>query len=145
MMKRSLSILGILAAVSVSVHAGWAQPSAQPEAVAPAAQTCAVGASAAAEIASMAPTSTVEDFEAAILFTVSQAACSTEEAVSQLQGVAASPATPRNAVSALENIIGTLRQGVQRGTGAIGTGGSSGSSFSLPIVDIGGGGSNYSQ
>ncbi len=145
MMKRSLSILGILAALSVSVHAGWAQSSSTPEGSTPAPQTCAVGGSVAAEIASMAPTTTVEDFEAAILFTVSQAACSTDEAVSQLQGVAASPATPRNAVSAIGNIIATLRQGLQRGTGAIGTGGSFASGFSLPIVDIGGGGSNYSQ
>ncbi|WP_336973151.1 hypothetical protein [Sphingobium aromaticiconvertens] len=92
----------------------------------------------------LAPTSSVADYEASIMFIVSQSGADDETILAALDIVDARPALPETLKVAIENIRRTLRKKkLTRGTGALGEGTSS--SFSVPSIGIGGGSTNYTQ
>ena len=97
------------------------------------------------ETGKLAPTSSVTDYEASIMFSVSQSNSPDELVISALEMVAARPDLSPTMKAAVENILRSLRQKkLSRGTGAIGDGGIS-SSFSAPAIGLGGGSANYSS
>jgi hypothetical protein len=93
-------------------------------------------------IAEIRPDASVEDFEAAIIYAISQSAA--EDKVVDDALVCAAGGATGNAATAIANVQASRRK--PRGTGAITGGGVGGVSlFSAPAVGIGGGGSNYTR
>lgn len=99
------------------------------------------------EITRLGGSAAVEDYEAAILFVVSQQNYDGDSIRTALETVLAEPSTPENAKTAIKNILLQLaRRRFNRGTGALGNNGGAGfgaSGFSTPVVSVGGGTSGY--
>lgn len=98
-----------------------------------------------AEIQRQPADSSVETFEAAILFIADQSGQPENVVCGASEIVQGEAATPPNAKTALKNVCRQARN--RRGTGAIGnSGGQFGSSgFSTPVISTGGGSSNYTD
>lgn len=87
-------------------------------------------------------TTSADDVEASVVFAVSQAKLSTDGAVAGLERAA--QCADAKLLAAIKKVIATLKSGkLKTGTGSISTGNGI-SGFTLPIVEIGGGSSNYS-
>lgn len=102
------------------------------------------------EIARIGSGGSVEDYEASILFVVSQQNYPTDSIRGALTSILGDQNLSTNARTAIRNILLQLaRRRFNRGTGAIaGTNGGAGfgsSSFSTPVVTVGGGSSNYTN
>lgn len=105
----------------------------------------AVAGQVRAEIRRLPPNSSVETFEASILFVADQAGQPEDVICAAFDIVKMEPATPSNAKPAMENVCRQLKN--RRGTGAIGNSSSqfAPSGFSAPVISTGGGSSNYTQ
>lgn len=105
----------------------------------------AVAGQVRAEIQRLPATSTVETFEASILFVADQAGQPADVICAAFDIVKMEPATPTNAKPAMESVCRQLK--TRRGTGAIGNSNSqfAPSGFSAPVISTGGGSSNYTQ
>jgi len=105
----------------------------------------AVAAQIRAEIKRLPADSSVETFEASILFVADQAGQPESVICAAFDIVKMEPATPSNAKPAMENVCRQLK--TRRGTGAIGNsnGQFAPSGFSAPVISTGGGSSNYTQ
>ena len=98
-----------------------------------------------AETGKLAATSSVTDYEASIMFAISQSNASDEVALAALDIVDGTPGLSGTMKAAIENIRSALRKKkLTRGTGAIGDSGIS-SSFSAPAIGLGGGSTNYTS
>lgn len=99
------------------------------------------------EVTRLPADSTVETFEAAVLFVVDQAAQPVNVVCAALDRAAAEPGTPGNAKAAMANVCRVVRR--RTGTGALGNNGNGSgfgaTSFGIPSISLGGGGSNYSS
>lgn len=104
----------------------------------------ALAAAINAEVDRLAPTSSISDYEASIMFVISQQTATDEVVLAALDLAEARPNLPETLKVAIENIRQSLRRKkVGRGTGALGDGVSS--SFSSPSIGLGGGSTNYTQ
>lgn len=106
-------------------------------------QIAKIAAALQSDLSKLAPTASVEDTEAAILFVLSQGEYSLEAMEAALDVVEAGPGMTPTVKEAIKNVRLALRRRFRRGTAAIpgGTGDQGG--FSSPSVVIGGGGANY--
>lgn len=97
------------------------------------------------EVQRLPATSSIETFEATILFVVDQAAQPVNVVCSALDRAAAEPGTPNNAKAAMGNVCRVAQR--RSGTGAIGGNGAGvgSTAFGIPSISLGGGGSNYSS
>ncbi len=102
------------------------------------------------EIARIGSDGSVEDYEASILFVISQQNYATDSIRNALTSVLGDQGLTGNARTAIRNILLQLaRRQFNRGTGAIaGSNGGAGfgtSGFSTPVVTVGGGSSTYTS
>jgi len=110
-----------------------------------------VAASIRAEVDARPATASVEDLEGVIVFALSREDYSATVINRALDIVASGPNVTDSLKQAIANVrLAMLRRKLKRGTGALATGtggfgGGGGSSFSAPIVSVGGGSSNYAS
>jgi len=96
------------------------------------------------EVDKLAPTSSITDYEASIMFAISQVSATDEVILAALDIADARPSQPETLKVAIENVRKSLRRKkLAPGTGALGEGVSS--SFSSPAVGLGGGSTNYTS
>jgi hypothetical protein len=105
--------------------------------------TCNVATPVMAEFATLPAEASLEDHEGAVLFAISQLACANEAIISELEAMLLGDNLTKLQRQAVENVIASLRAGGGRGSGAIGSRGSS--FFTAPLITGGGGSSNYSS
>lgn len=136
-------VIAIWGAASPTLGAAQNDPTAEmsPEQTASAIE--ALSAQLRSEIGRQVATTSVEQFEASILFVVDQSGQSERIICSAFDLLKAEPNIPANAKAAMTNVCQII--GRRRGTGAIsnGSGQFSGANFSSPVISLGGGGTNY--
>lgn len=111
-------------------------------------ETCALSGPVLSEFAKLPANATLEDYEGATLFAVSQVSCSNEAAIAALESLAGTPSLSAVQRQAILNVAEALkRRTLRRGTGAINGGGDGfgNSAFGSPVVGVGGGSSNYTS
>lgn len=111
-------------------------------------QAAKIASSMQLDLSKLAPTATIEDMEASMFFVLSQGQYSLETMEAALDVVEAGPNVTPTLHKAIENVRLALRRRFRRGTAAIPSGGGDGlggSGFSAPVINIGGGGANYSN
>ncbi|WP_189338536.1 hypothetical protein [Sphingobium sp. SCG-1] len=149
--RRTLGYAAPLLALLAAAGASYAVVDAQPEtqAAVPAQdpqQVAKIAAAIQSDLSQLAPTASVEDTEAAILFVLSQGEYSLEAMEAALDVVEAGPGMTPTIKEAIANVRLALRRKFRRGTAAIPGGGGDGlggSGFSAPAISVGGGGANY--
>ena len=141
-------VAGIALAVAMIPSSGAQSAASEQSEADAAAAAAAIAAQVRTEIGRLPTTSTSEEYEASILFVVGQSEQSPTVICAAFDELKLDAAVPGNAKNAMDNVCRTIR--TQRGTGAVGsTGAGAGSgtsftpsSFSSPVVTLGGG-SNY--
>lgn len=139
----ALAVAGI--AIAATPVMGADAPAGQMSSADLAAAVTALAGQFRAEIQRLPSDSSVEAFEAAILFIADQSGQPENVICGASDVVSAEAATPGNAKVALKNVCRQTKN--RRGTGAIGNSGGQfgGSNFSSPVISTGGGSSNYAQ
>ena len=104
-----------------------------------------IAAALQADLSKLAPTASVEDMEASMMFVLGQGEYSLETMEAALDVMEAGPNVTPTLKKAIANVRLALRRKFRRGTAAIpgGAGDGGGSGFSAPVIAIGGGGANY--
>lgn len=135
---------GLLLILAPATVAQQGNPAATLSAEQTAAAVESVASQVKSEIDRLVPTSSVEEFEASILFVVNQSEQPAPVICAAFDRLKMDTAVANNAKSAMDNVCRNI--GKQRGTGAIanGSGNFGASGFASPMVSLGGG-SGYTQ
>lgn len=142
---KRLGRLGACALVGMMLNPVSALVMAQPAVTTDATAIAAIASRVRAEVTRLPATSTVQEYEAAILFLVDQSSEPGTSVCAAFDLLYPDTSIPGNAKQAMRNVCRSV--GRRRGTGAVpvGAGGFGPAGFSAPVIGPGGGGSNYSQ
>lgn len=144
------ALLAIGATGGVSFVNAQVQDNTPPPVEAKLDEVCDITGPIAEELKRLPQNPSLEDYEGAIQFALSQSTCGTPALIAALEAMTQNASLPALERQAIANAIAALRRGgTARGTGAIGgfggDGGFSGSGFTPLIIGVGGGSSNYSN